>query len=456
MSMDDEFKARALAAEQAEIERAANRGSGGFNKTYEDIKWTGLEKGIMKIVRALGSEPNFSMDDARTYFDNPNMTAYDARVMRIATLRDDKGKKMRLVMPFECVDENFILWRLIRKVNEYEWVDKKRVYTNLINNPAVYNIINFNGLPEDDKSRQFGLEGYGWKGREVFVMNCIDRAMYQWHRDNKHSALLSKKIEVRKNLEGKENVFTEEGVPAYGFTSKIQIGLTKFYGSWENFDIGIEKTGTQAEPTRCINASRLLEQVPAKLQSLVSGDPLTEEEKSWARYDLNKLCGVSSYSKIYNKLHLTIAQIDKALGTNYSEELRVLAENEKAEFKARGTAEPEDADTAAPLSQSGRVSAAGADGLTASKTVEDEPVRAVSTITTSSTATGFSTVQLPAYDKLTETEKSFIKSATKTADGKFEIEYSGGGKIFKCPDCKTKSPESFKTCPGCGMNLGTF
>jgi hypothetical protein len=451
-TMDDEFKARALAAEQAEKDRIANRGSGGFTKTFEDIKWTGLEKGVMKIIRALGSRPNFSMDDSTTYQDTPNMTAFDARVMRIATLRDDKGHKMRLVMPFGCVDENFILWRLIHKVNEYEWIDKKRVYINLVNNPAVYNIINFNGLPEDDKARQFGLEGYGWKGREVFVMNCIDRAMYKWHQDNKHSALLSKKIEVRKNLEGKENTFTEEGVPAYGFTSKIQVGLTKYYGSWENFDIGIEKTGTQSEPTRCINASRNIEQVPTQLQALVSVNPLTDEEKSWTQYDLNKLCGVSSYSKIWNKLHLTIAQIDKALGTDYSEELRVLADAERSEMKARGTSEPDDADTAAPLDERATKVL-----VPVTKNVEDEPVRAVaSTAATSSTATAFSPVQLPAYDKLTETEKSFIKSASKTADGKYEIEYSGGGKLFKCPDCKTKSPEAFKTCPGCGLTLGTF
>jgi hypothetical protein len=482
--LDDEFKAKALAAEKAERERAASKGSGGFDKHYELIKYTGLVPSVMKVIRALGSEPNFSMDDSRSYLMNNKSNQFDARVVRIASVLDDKQKRMRLILPFVCLNSKYILHRMFADVNEYEWVDKKRVFTNKNKNPLIYNIINYNNLPEDNISRKFGLEGYGWLGREMFILNCIDRSMNEWHFKNKHSVILSKNINTKVNLEtGKEIEYPEEGVPAYGFTSKIQIGLTKYYGSWENFDIGIERTGMQSDPYRCINASKNIEQVPDKLQSLVVNGPLTEEELNYKRYDLDKLFGVTSYSRVYNKLHLTISMVDEALGTKYLEELRSLSEDEKARMRLLGKEiDPEEAldesNTKAQVVKSEDLnSEIVKKETTVSKTEttvkesldkitlgvpttivinDDDDVRPVRTKPSDLGSSVVLVTDLPAYSKLEADEIKVIDSVSKNEKGDYVVKYNITDKLWKCPDCNTRAPKFFKTCPGCGLYLGSF
>ena len=452
--LDKEFKQMAEEAEQEEREKASKRGSGGFTRDYETIKWTGLERGKMKVIRAIGEKPDLKFDG-----DAPTQKPHDARIVRIAYVVSDKGKRMRVVLPLKGRDESHIMWRVISRVNEAEWIPnpekkdtKKKVLVNQTKHPEIFNIINYNNLPESDPKRKFGLMGKGWMGKDYFIMNVVDRSMMEWHKANKHTALLSKNINVRKGNDGKMMEFVEEGIPAFGFVTLIQSALYKYYGYWGKYDIGIERTGLQTNPYRVINASKNPEQVPESLQSLVASGMTSEEELSWATFDISKLFQVSSYTKLWNNLNKTFAQIDRALGTNYFEELKKLASDEAAERKAKNETHNKEEATEDEVNE-------------APAEEEETPVRAKPTAPVAPVATPSATPQAsgvvnslrpPAFDKLTEKEKASIVGAVAPAKegDPWVISYTGDTKrMGKCPDCSSKSPQFFATCPSCGLSF---
>lgn len=426
--VDDAFKAYAddVSAEEAS-RRNPTPGAG-----YTPLKWTGLEKNVVKVVRALGGVPNSD--------DSP----FTSRTVRIAHILNDKGKRMRVILPAadSAAANTNILWKIINRVMDVDWVDKKKYYVQEKKNPEIFNIVAYNALDENDNKRKYGLEGRGWSGRDFFIMNCIDRtpAMYKWHQENKKTALLSKTINVAPNKKGEITEYPEEGVPAYGFVNTLANTIFKYYGDWRDYDIGIEKTGQMNTPFRIINANKHIEEIPANLQKLVVTGPLSEEEKTWEAYDLRKLFAPSSATKIYNGLKVTIRQIDDILGTNYLSELKYLADEEAKVRAANKVAEePEDDEEAPPL---------------APAVVEEAPAREVKRETAPVRSTVLSSKEsLPAYDKLTDDEKNLIKSATKEANGSWTLEYNTTSQKYKCPSCQTISPAEFKTCPVCSFSF---
>jgi len=437
-SIDDAFKAMADKAEQAESDKANKK---SYTPNYENVKYVGLVKKDMRIIRFLGEHPNLMLDDKI----DPDMTPYDARVVRVAKVIDDKGKTIKLVIPTD--DHSHIVWKIVDTVNYIKWVKDEttgksaKTFPVQEKHPDIFNLINFNGLQESDVKRKFGLEGKGWAGRDYFIANCIERSMYDWHRENKHSAILSKNVNVKKYDDGKVVEFADDGVPAYGVTDFLALRLFRHYGCWEKYDIGWERTGNKSAPYSIINASTHIEEVPVKKQSLVSKDAsLTDEEKSWARYDLNKIYKLSSYNKILNKLKITIAMIDSKLGTKFLDELTALAAKEMAEWKANESTESTDADT---------------DEDVPSESEEEEvEVRQVAPPAQPSRP---ATAQLPpAFDQLSAKEQGLVESATEVGDGKWEIKYRTDEKLAKCPECSNKAPKSFGTCPVCGMKYPVF
>ena len=434
-SIDDAFKAMADKAEQAESDKANKK---SYTPNYENVKYVGLEKKNMRIIRFLGEHPNLMLDDKI----DPNMTPYDARVARIAKVIDDKGKTIKLVIPTD--DHSHIIWKIIDKVNYIKW-DKDnttgkstKTFPVQASHPDIFNIINFNGLQESDIKRKYGLEGKGWAGRDYFIANCIERSMYDWHRENKHSVILSKNVNIKKYDDGKVLEFADDGIPAYGVTDFLALRLFRHYGCWEKYDIGWERTGNKSAPYSIINASKHIEEVPANKQSLVSeATALTDEEKSWARYDLNKIYKLSSYNKILNKLKVTIAMIDNKLGTKFLDELTDLAAKEMAEWKANEAVESDEEEDVP------------------SETEEEEVE--VRRVAPPAPASRPATAQLPpAFDQLAPDEQSLVISATEVGNNMWDIKYSTDEKLAKCPECSNKAPKSFGTCPVCGMKYPVF
>ena len=322
--VNDQFKQFAEQVAQDEADKANKRG--GFTANYEKVKWTGLEQGKIKIIRALGGVPNSG--------DSP----YTSRVVRIAYVIDDKGKRMKVVLPSQEKDPQYLMWRIVNRVMEPSWekVGDKNVksYPVQSKHPDVFNIVAYNGLPESNVKRKYGLEGKGWQGREFLLMNCIDRALTSWHKENKHSVLLSKKVTLDTDKNGNPIEYVEEGVPSFGFINILASSLFRYYGDWKGYDIGVEKTGQQSTPLIVKNASKHLEEIPESLKGLVVDGPITKEESEYEMYDLDKLYGVTTYTKLFNRLRLTIAKIDLALGTRYSDELKSMADAEAKDREA--------------------------------------------------------------------------------------------------------------------------
>jgi hypothetical protein len=425
-NMNDAFKALAKEVESEERDRAAKRASGGGSSfTFETIKWTGLEKNVMKVVRALGGVPNSG--------DSP----FTARTIRHASIMSDKNKKMQVNLPSREEQPDWILWKVIDKVMDVDWVDKKKVYPVERTAPHIFNIVAHNGFAEGSPQHKFDK---GWAGRDYFIFNCLDRSpeVYKWSTTNKHSVLLSKQVNTSVGQDGKILEFPDPGVPAYGFVSLLAMNIFKHYGDWRNYDLGITRTGLMETPMRVINASKYIEEVPEELQALVSSGPLTEEEKSWSMYDLDKLFGVSSYTKLWNNLKLTFAKIDMELGTHFVDELKSFADEEAAKRQAEKAAETpdeeEEIEDSLPKTQ-----------VVVEQKVEARPPRKAVEVSSNP----------PAWDQLNDEEKSYIVSSSIEGIGpKWNIVYSDAVKASKryaCTGCGTVVPEEFMTCPACGI-----
>jgi hypothetical protein len=451
--LDLAFGSMAEQAAKEEADRASRKGQGG-SFTYEQVKWTGLETGTMKVVRCLGAGPDLGMIEGKK-----PATPFDARVVRMARIIDDKGKQMKLVLPRRANDPNHILWRIIDRVNEVDWVPDPegkpsqsdpskvrnlKVFVNERRHPDLFNIVNFSNLSESDPKRKFGLMGKGWEGREVLIMNVLDRAMINWHRENKHSALLAKNVTISKKDDGKVMEFVDEGIPAYGFTELLNALLTT-YKYWGKYDIGIIRTGQASPAYKVFNLSRTPEVAPKDLQSLIVMTPTSDEEEGWERYDLDKMFGVTSFTKLWNRLHLTISMIDAKMGTSYSVELKKLADQEATERAAKKIEEAEEDDEV----QEPEVE---------QTEVTQRPARTV-VAPESSKAGSLGPEFLLGWPVMTAVEQASVMevitlgTATTPSVLKYIPSYK---KMAECSECHTKSPLEFTHCPGCGFAFPTF
>jgi hypothetical protein len=436
--IDDEFAEEAKRAEAEERAKAQQKGNKG---NFIDIKWTGVTKAPeMLILRFLGKHPDLHYGTTV-----PTISDTDARVINLARLIADNGKQMDLILPLYDRDPNHIMWRIYDKINTVNWKKTKddkdptkeitvKTYPNQSKYPDIFNIVNYNGLPPENLQRKFGLLGRGWKGKEVLICNVINRALLDWHKANKHSALLAKKITLKVQPDGTVMEFVEKGVPSYGLSGPLNT-LRKTYGDWEKFDIGFLRTGQKESPGEVINVSRTPERVEDEaLASLISTEALTAEEASWEQYNLSQIFKVTSYTKIWNRLHLTVEKIDAQLGTFYADELKKLADSETSDKKTEVDVDVEE-DVPPDITEE----------VTEVKPVERKIVK------------GKLTPQdLPGYSALTDVEKNLIESVEAPKSGSaYIITYKpeASKRVGECPECSTKSPEDFKSCPGCGANF---
>jgi len=417
---DDAFKAMANKVYQEEQEKAQHKSSGDFK--YENIKWVGLTEGVPKIFRAVGELPQS--------FASPTT----ARTIRYAKIIDDKKKEMRVVLPTKETGDDHIIWRIIDRVSEVEWIEKKKFFIHERMNPAIYDMVCKNSKPKGTDAYKYDK---GWAGRDMFLFNGIDRTpeVYAWSKENKHTVLLSKGISIVKQNDGTFREYPETGIPAFGFSNILAINVFKHYGDWNNYDLGIEKTGLKDNPYRIVNASKYIEEIPEGIRGHIVSGPLTEEELSWERYDFDKLYAVTSYTKLYNRLKKSIAMIDFALGTHYEEELKSLADEEAKTRKEQH--DSDDADVEVPVASSKVVeapvvSARAPRASAVVETKENEPI---------------------GLFRLSDANRACITSMKHIKDKHWEMEYKTTEKIIPCNICKTESPMDFLVCPGCNSDF---
>lgn len=404
-------------AKKAEAE-AKNGNKPSFTRELEEIKWTGLEQGTPKVLRFVGAPIDSDVDE------------FTARTVTIAKIIGDDGKKFRVIRPSFKDDPNYILNRIIARVKQAKWVNQVKTFPVKDKYPEIYNIVEKNGLSKTDPKYMFDK---GWQGKEVYIMNVIDREQMDWHKKNKHTMLLAKSV----NIDDTGNIWADEGISsiasATGFSQ-----LFKYYKSWENYDVAITKTGNKDMAFIIDNASKNPEKVEKEVAKYISTeDHLTPEEKAWARYDLTKLFRKTTATKIYNRLKGTIARIDTALGTHFLEELEDEVEKEKVLFaELYGTAETEeDVAITAPTE----------------KVVETAPRTRAKT---SSSTTKELWEKLPYGNTISEDMKKHIVNVESTADGKYTITWdTPTDELASCPECGAVAPLSCDKCPACGLDF---
>jgi hypothetical protein len=426
--MDKAFKAF---AEQAEKEAAAKKSGGGGEFNYEQKKFVGLIPNEHRILRLVGGYPDSGLDQ------------YTARTIRRAKIVADDGKGMIAYLPLrdDPSYSDYVLWKIINKVNEVVWVNKKKYFVNEKEHADIFSIINKNGIPEGDKKAMFDS---GWAGKELLYINVIDREAMDWHRTNKHTALLAKNINVTDD--GTE--WVEEGVSAYSFLNELN-PVVKVYGNFNNWDISIMRTGTKDKPYVIKNASKYvaagIPEIPEDKAQFVSLENLTEEENSWGKYDLVKNYKITSFTKIYNRLKGKIKKIDVALGTDFLGEVIAGVEAEKASR----TEEHSDED------QTTKVSVAVSETVTPVATPVAAPPKVAARPTPAKVVEQVADFVKPEHwGVLTADEKSVVSGSETNRSGEVTaLKYSTSEEIVACTECGFASPLSFHACPNCGVGF---
>jgi hypothetical protein len=450
LSREEMFKKakEKVAKEQEEaLKKKANSSSGNFTKEYDNLYYTGLEYGKDTIFRIWG--------DPLHCDEKSNESAH--RVYR-SRIIDDNDKICFINFPDKNLDPNFLLYRIIKKVLEVRWNNTNRdadgkgskTFVNEKIHPTIFNRVNKNNRPEIKEER-------GWYPTCSIVLQGIDRLQTQWHKDNKSFRLLSKKIGRTEGKDAQGNKtffeFPEYGIPTSLYT-EIWDKVVSYYNAFENYDLLLRKkivinNGVQDYIYEALNASGEIQKVPENLRQYVSQNiGFTDEELTYKKYDIAKLCQVTSYSKILKRLGIFIQQVDKALNTKFYDELVVLAEKEKAEYKANETlnvqAEMGLTNPTGPIQQ--EVKPVATTTVRVTKPVEtvvetlQQPVEAFKLSSYSET--------FPVLKELTDAEKAII------------IGWSGDDFVYSsktliaCPSCKLSQPVEISShCLYCGVKF---
>lgn len=431
---------------QADAEAEANRGSSSGNNnqiTYEEQKWVGLDQGKYHIMRVVGNPPE-SMTPGFKASDT------DAHEIYYSEIKADDGKKFQLRLPVrgDLPEKDHLMWRIIDKVLTVTWTNKVKSYKYQDKFPDIFNKVKFGGWdssnPAEAKNHQYSK---GWAGQKIVLLNVIDRED-NWCAENKHTKLLARQITTKQYPDGTVAEFVSKGIPSYGFLNKLG-GLVANYKTWENYDIGVKRTGIKTEPYQIINATAFVNgkipEIPQDKIPLVNLNPLTDEERAYERYNIAKLFGPVTYAKIDAKLGASIKLIDACLGTNFYNELQSLKAEEAAKREAE-KAEKEAALAEAPAAQAPISEAAPAPA----------PAPAARRAVTPA-APAIDISLLKGYDYLTPEQKAEIVSVTKKADGALDIVYrsADGSPVttVPCPICGAAGLMSHHHCVACGTEF---
>lgn len=488
---DDEFAAFANRAEE-EAEAQKNRNNnGGFEKTYEEVKWLYLDKAAGHILRLVGRPP-------ASMKPGSHVDPTDAHEIFFSKIKDDTGHQFELKLPMHSDDPNHehIMWRIINKATEVKYrrgpdgkvlkgSDGKALKDYIHEGKTWLPRVLKGGFVETDSQYKFNK---GWAGQQILLVNCIDRED-NWCAEHKHTKLLSKGVSYGKDANGNPDYSKEyptKGVPSYGVCSLLST-MVNTYQSWEKYDIQLRPTGQTSPSMELLEAGLVLgTPMAAKIakgkEQFVSRNPcLTPEELEYERYDIEKFFAPTSYQKLLSKLGNTIKAIDADLNTRFYEELTALAAKEKADWEAlHANDAPADTQSAPvaeaptfvptddgldPYSQPIPTSAPIQEAVAPQPTVAT-PARAVApAMQNIGTLAPSKIALLKGWGSLTDDEKAGIVDVVTTPDGQAiaDIVYKDAEwTLCSCPadfgdgvryGCGKNSPDFYTTCPSCGVKF---
>jgi len=215
---------------------------------------------------------------------------------------DFEGKSILLKLLGD--KENFYKGGILESVKDpvtnkgkYVWEDK---------DPELLLRVAYNNDPTGDAG--------SWKPREEYIFNAIQRnpdkdesgTLYFWCKENKQTKLLKMGVMAYKNLQ--------------------DVRLND--GELSEYDINYLKKGTG------YGTKHNILKAGANVPNVVIG-PLTEDEKSYTRNDLQKEAKLTSSSDILKYLRNTISRIDTIKGTNWIMQLESLARQQEGQVEVQ-------------------------------------------------------------------------------------------------------------------------
>lgn len=441
-------------------EQNANKGTGGgYDAEYDEIAYVGCDRGFYTTVRLLGAPIGA---ESQGYKRRP----HDPKEIQVLEVKDDDGKRFTIRLPLraETPRDNHILYRIYDKVTEKVKINGESVPKWKTQKPEVYEKVTKGGfLPSDGKTYQFAS---GYRGDRVSIYNVIDRSD-KWCKDNKHSKILCRDL----NIDDQNRVWAKPGIKSFGTVTKLAELIGK-YGSFEKYDVALQKTGVKENPWNIKNASRLKE--AGMTEELINADgspisednivigPLTDEERTYERYDLDKYFSPTRYTKIYKRIPSLFKLVDASFGTTFEDEIKAEVEREKKEWeeiRAKQEAEKAAKENKAVAEAVGMTEDEVAETVSPENTPLNEAMESAGVPNSGRRRSAATSDETPAYasllkgwDKLSDEVKARIVSVSDEG-GKVTIKWDRSDDLLQCDTCDAMSPEEVSHCPVCGVKF---
>lgn len=347
-NVSDKFAGAYKNHEQAAQEREEKKNR-NFNFNRDEISWLGLEqkKGnrtgdYERVFRVVGLPWDY------------RESCYDPKVMFYSEiLKEDKKGFAQFIWKQEVeilpngfvrelgkLDEKWLLMQAYKAITARTW-DKNLV--DPANPPKegeenkggwVYHFadsefyrrtITGNNRRANASQGEFGKSFYG--GKKI-LLPIIDRHD-KWCYEHKHLKLLSSGVSVGESQNGKPApVFVQKGV-AYALYEKILDNVVRWHKHWD-LDIIAFKNDKDYEVQDITDVK-----ISDKSKALGKQEPLTEEEMSFAKYDLDKNFQHSSHIKLKKDLGWWFKGVDVVTNNNFFKQLEDLAAQEEEENKKK-------------------------------------------------------------------------------------------------------------------------
>lgn len=399
------------------------------NYEFEKIKYVSLDVNSDAVIRFLGAMHPFHTEPTDM-----------VQVLHTDKALDDYGKLSKINWSFDKTKKTgWFLWKLYYTVMAYNYIkeEKRKEYVNQAKFPEIFNRMAFNNNLKNKYET-------GWLPDNYLVCNVIDRLDIDWHKTNKHTKLLSKKCSVYNDIE-----YTDVGI-TISLYEMILNEIVEYQGYFEKYDIVIRKLADKPynevyHPV--LHAQQLTKKNPTILK-VASVKELTDEERSWEKYDLDKLFKVTSYAKIMNRFGKYIQDIDKAFNKEFYFELEQLCEKEKTDNVKNNKpteSESNDEPTMAPIEEKKSVEPP-VETTTQRKTITPKSDEVKVEIDWQE----FIDMGLLGITSLTDENKNLILRFNDQGVFDYSCDKSN---VIDCAECGFPSPDTFMVCPKCGRKF---
>jgi hypothetical protein len=418
--------------------RQEQRKNSYVNQDYEEKIYTAFETNVPVVGRLLG-EPLI----VRSLPTSPKHVIHSPMVL------DDSGKWCKITW---SDDKNWFLYKVYNTVMSYNWnVEKRRrEYLHQETHPEIFNRVAYNNKPKNNLEKGMAPQNY-------IVGNWIDRHDMEWHREHKHTKLISKKRTVSKD--NKE--FFEIGFPTTVY-EQLMDDIVEHMGLFMDYDIIVTKL--DKDPWYKIyhpelHAIQLKHEDFSGIAGLYNCEPLTEEEEGWEMYDLDKLFPVSSYYKIFTRLGNMVKMVDASFNKSFYTELEKLVELEAKEREKLKAEQVQNTPAPAPKPKPKPTPTSTSNTVEVEQPVKftTRRVRSEATKAEDNTVVDYDSLIALGFEgiaKLSDAERSVIVGYTETEDG-VKLKYNCSPEdIAECQECQCESPLTIETCcPKCGREF---